>query len=149
MSRLRRLTICDHGISGCRTRTSGETRPAASPITSSKRIRARFNSRSESRSARVLPVLKATASRAWSSAWRMLIASSRRDIQRHRLVKHVVAEVRTEEADGIQVNCAAQHLRQLILHSEEREAGRMARLELHQHINVTRLGEVIAQHRAE
>src|ERR1043165_1041185 len=75
--------------------------------------------------------------------------SSRRGVQLLRLAKDLVPEVLAEEAGRVQVYLPAEQSGQFALHREEREAGRVAGLELDQNVDVAIRPKVLAQHRAE
>src|SRR5258706_14964885 len=67
MSRWRRPVTSRQGIAGCAARNTGETLPAASPITSSARITAFWCSRLARKAASSMPATKPRASFAASS----------------------------------------------------------------------------------
>src|SRR5260370_1741245 len=147
--RLRVLMMFWQGMSRYRARAGTVTRFAASPIISSRRVRASCSMRSVSTSPRDRPLTMATVSRAQSSMWRIGTVSSGSDIQFLGFGQHLVAKVFTELVRSLQISAPAQDVGELFLHRKVGEARGVPLIELDEHIYVAVRGEVVAEYRAE
>ncbi len=104
---------------------------------------------SASISARVFPAVRAIALRAASMTCRSRMTSSRRDILVLGLGQDPIPEVPAQEASGVQIHLPAQDPREFRLHREEREAGNVPVLELHEDVHVAPGREIVPEDRAK
>jgi hypothetical protein len=88
------------------------------------------------------PCAIATASRPWSSMCRKRTVASWRDIVNLGVSNCLVANVSAQEAGSLQVNFAAEHLRQLVFHREEIQPRNVTGIEFDKHIDVAPITEV-------
>jgi hypothetical protein len=125
---------------------SGETRPAASPTTSTRRVSASWSIRLEWISSRLRPETRARASLACSTMCRIGTVSSRCDIQVSSLGQHPIAQVGAQAAGNMNVRTPPEQRGQGVLDAGEREERDLCPgLELHEDVDVARFGEVVTQ----
>src|SRR5690242_15869478 len=105
-------------------------------MTSNTRARASMRSSSNSSSVRVRVPRISSAFLAESSIWARETAGSCCVIDALGLAQDPVPDVVVQAIEGVQVGPATEDRRQLVLHLEERIAGRLAGLEFHQNVHV-------------